>query len=148
MSQPLVVEGLGRMSSMMLLQEEIWLGGAGAVRFQTSSGRPRLTRPTKFRSWRRGTAHETCFASRSPSLASVSMGLWSPSRTGGCRSRQPVGRATFQAELRARRRGRGAQELERPVKQATVKTVRIVNGETAKMREVFKTKRATVSDAE
>lgn len=34
------------------------------------------------------------------------------------------------------------------VKQATVKTVRIVNGETAKMREVFKPKRATVSDAE
>jgi len=42
-----------------------------------------------------------------------------------------------------------AIELERPVKQATVKTVRIVNGETtSKMREVFKPKRATVSDAE
>lgn len=42
-----------------------------------------------------------------------------------------------------------AIEPERPVKEATVKTVRIVNGETAsKTREVFKPKRATVSDAE
>jgi HSP20 family molecular chaperone IbpA len=41
-----------------------------------------------------------------------------------------------------------AIELERPVKEATVKTVRIVNGETASKTRGVKPNRATVSDAE
>ena len=132
------------MSSMTLLQEEIWWRRSRA--FPNFVGAPEADPPYNIQVLAEGDGTRNVlritFAVTGFSVDGLAVA------TASCRLRQPVGRATFQAELRARRRGRGAQELERPVKQATVKTVRIVSGETAKMREVFKPKRATVSDAE
>jgi HSP20 family molecular chaperone IbpA len=174
MSQPLGMEGLGRMSRMTLLEGEIWLGGAGP-----ESGLPRFVRspeagypPYNIELLAEGEDARSALRI-TLAVAGFSVDELAVSIEDGqliVRGKQvdehardylyrgiaarrfkrsfglAVGVEVRKAELQD---GLLAIELERPVKDATVKTVRIVNGETAaKTYEALKAERATVSDAE
>src|SRR6476659_6097472 len=81
MSQPLALEGLGRMSRMTFLEGEIWLGA------EPGRGLPRLVRtpeagypPYNIELLTGEDEAQADFALRLPSRASASMSLPSPSR--------------------------------------------------------------------
>jgi len=174
MSQPLAVEGLGRMSSMTLLQGEIWFGGAGPDRaFPNFVRAPEAGYPPyniEVLAEGDGTQNvlritlavagfsvdELAVTLRDGQLVVRGKQLEERVRDylyrgiAARRFKRSFGLADgFEVRKAELHDGLLAIELERPVKEATVKTVRIVNGETtSRMREVFKPKRATVSDAE
>lgn len=173
MSQPLTLEGLGRMSRMTFLEGEIWLGA------EPGRGLPRLVRAPEagyppynieLLTWEDGSAAALRITL---AVAGFSVDELAVTVEGGQlivrgkqvdeRSRDYIYRGI--AARRFRRSfgladgvevrkaelqdGLLAIELERPMKDVTVKTVRIVHGEAAgKRREALPPKRAKVSDAE
>jgi HSP20 family molecular chaperone IbpA len=173
MSQPLAMEGLGRMSRMTLLQGEIWFGGAGPDRALPNfvrapeAGYP----PYNIEVLAEGDATRNVLRI-TLAVAGFSVDELAVTVEDGqlvVRGKQLEERAHdyLYRGIAARRFKRSfgladgvevrkaelhdgllAIELERPAKEATVNTVRIVNGETASKTRGVKPNRATVSDAE
>jgi HSP20 family molecular chaperone IbpA len=173
MSQPLTLEGLGRMSRTTFLEGEIWLGA------EPSRGLPRFVRapeagyPPHNIELLTGEDGSPSALRITLAVAGFSVDELAVTVEGGQlivrgkqvdeRSRDYIYRGI--AARRFRRSfgladgvevrkaelhdGLLAIELERPMKDVTVKTVRIVDGEAAgKRREALPPKRAKVSDAE
>jgi HSP20 family molecular chaperone IbpA len=174
MSQPLELEGLGRMSRMTLLQGEIWLGGP-----EPDRGLPRFVRapeagyPPYNIELLTGEDGSQSALRITLAVAGFSVDGLAVTIEGGqliVRGKQMDDRARdyIYRGIAARRFKRSfgladgvevrkaelkdgllAIELERPAQDVTVRTVQIVDGETpAKTRQAFPPKRATVSDAE
>jgi HSP20 family molecular chaperone IbpA len=173
MSQPLALEGLGRMSRMTFLEGEIWLGaelGRRLPRFVRApeAGYPPynielLTGEGGSPSALRITLAVACFSVDELAVTIEGGQLTVRGKKADERSRDYVYRGIAarrfkrsfgladgvevrKAELHD---GLLAMELERPMKEVTVKTVRIVDGEVAvKRREALPPKPARVSDGE
>jgi HSP20 family molecular chaperone IbpA len=173
MSQPLALEGLGRMSRMTFLEGEIWLGA------EPGRGLPRLVRAPEA-GYPPYNIEMLTGEDGSPSglritlaVAGFSVDELAVTIEGGqliVRGKQVDERSRdyIYRGIAARRFKRSfglaegvevrkaelhdgllAIELERPMKDVTVTTVRIVNGEVAgKRREALPPKPARVSDAE
>ncbi len=171
MSQPLALEGLGRMSRMTFLEGEIWLGaepGRVLPRFVREAGYPPynielLTGEDGSPAVLRITLAVAGFSVDELAVTIEGGELVVRGKQVDERSRDYIYRGIAarrfkrsfgladgvevrKAELHD---GLLAIELERPMKEVTVKTVRIVDGEVAgKRREALPPKPARVSDAE
>jgi HSP20 family molecular chaperone IbpA len=174
MSQPLAVEGLGRMSRMTLLQGEIWFGGAGPDRALPNfvrapgTGYPPYNIEVLAEGDGTRSALRITLAVAGFSVDELAVTVEDGQLVVRGKQVEERARAYLYRSIAARRFRRSfgladgvevrktelhsgllAIELQRPVKEAMVKTVRIVNGETArKTRKVVKPKRATFSNAE
>lgn len=173
MSQPLALEGLGRMSRMTFLEGGIWLGA------EPSRGFPRLVRapeagyPPYNIELLTGEDGSPSALRITLAVAGFSVDELAVTIEGGqlsVRGKQADERSRnyIYRGIAARRFKRSfgladgvevrkaelhdgllAVELDRPAKDVTVKTVRIVDGEVAgKRREALPPKQARVSDAE
>lgn len=173
MSQPLALEGLGRMSRMTFLEGGIWLGA------EPSRGFPRLVRapeagyPPYNIELLTGEDGSPAVLRITLAVAGFSVDELAVTIEGGqlsVRGKQADERSRnyIYRGIAARRFKRSfgladgvevrkaelhdgllAIELDRPAKDVTVKTVRIVDGEVAgKRREALPPKQARVSDAE
>jgi HSP20 family molecular chaperone IbpA len=173
MSQPLALEGLGRMSRMTFLQGEIWLGaepGRGLPRFVRA---PEAGYPPYNIELLTGEDGSAAALRITLAVAGFSVDELAVTVEGGqliVRGKQADERSRdyIYRGIAARRFKRSfgladgvevrkaelhdgllAIELERPANDVTVKTVRIVDGEAAgKRHEALPPKRARVSDAE
>jgi HSP20 family molecular chaperone IbpA len=161
MSQPLALEGLGRMSRMTFLEGEIWLGA------EPGRGLPYnielLTGEDESPSGLRITLAVAGFSVDELAVTIEGGELIVRGKQADERSRDYIYRGIAarrfkrsfgladgvevrKAELHD---GLLAIELERPMKDVTVRTVRIIGGEVAgKRREALPPKAARVSDAE
>jgi HSP20 family molecular chaperone IbpA len=173
MSQPLALEGLGRMSRMTFLEGEIWLGaepGRGLPRFVRA---PEAGYPPYNIELLTGEDGSPSALRITLAVAGFSVDELAVTVEGGqliVRGKQVEERSRdyIYRGIAARRFKRSfgladgvevrkaelhdgllAIELERPMKEVRVKTVRIVDGEVAgKRREALPPKPARVSDAE
>jgi HSP20 family molecular chaperone IbpA len=172
MSQPLALEGLGRMSRMTFLEGEIWLGaepGRGLPRFVRA---PEAGYPPYNIELLTGEDGGPAALRITLAVAGFSVDELAVTVEGGqlvVRGKQVDERSRdyIYRGIAARRFKRsfgladGVEvgkaelhdglltiELERPAKDVTVKTVRIVDSEAGTRRETLAPKRAKVSDAE